>query len=153
MKKSIKANLNYSIILISVLEIAVLGLFIHSFFGDFYILWTLFLGASLVFLLVALIISYQTVELTKDGFTIKCFVFTIVKKEWNQIAKIDLLEIDSLYSHYGNIKSKWIVLYTDTSEIVKEGGANWKNSPWTIKGTPENIQIFKEFAPSKIVSF
>lgn len=116
-------------------------------------LWTLFLGASLVFLLVALIISYQTVELTKDGFTIKCFVFTIVKKEWTQIAKIDLLEIYSLYSYYGNIKSKWIVLYTDINEIVKEGGANWKISPWTIKATPENIQIFKEFAPTQIISF
>ena len=153
MKKTIKTNLNYSIILISVLAIAVLGLFVHSLFCDFYILWTLFLGVSLVFLLVALIISYQTAELTKDGLTIKCLVFTIAKKEWNQIAKIDLLEIDSLYSHYGNIKSKWIVLYTDSNQIVKDGGANWRNPPWTIKATPKNIQIFKEFAPAQIILF
>lgn len=153
MKKTIMANTYFSLIFFCVLEAISLCLLIHSFLYYSHVLWTLFLMISCLFLLLIILFSWQTITLTYEGFTIKCAFFVIVKASWQQIARIDIIELDSLYSPYGKVKLNWIVFFTDPSQKITDGGANSKNAPWMVKATRQNIRVIKKYAPVKIVSF
>ena len=153
MSRKIKTNLNYSVILLAVLLLFFGGLFVDSILRYSNIPYPLFWGGCLAIIAVVIVISNQTMILTTDGFVIRCMLFQIVSVKWEQIAKIDLRESDSLYSAYSAFKCSWVVFLTDAEQKCPGGGANWKNSPWTVKATPKNISAIKEFAPDELVKF
>ena len=152
MKKRLIINYSYSIIICLIAVVCSLGLAVfttiyHHIAGMiiFYILFALTALAS--------IISVQTITIDKEGFTIRCFFFRIIRANWDQIVKIEISNLDSLYSPYKTIKMKWIVFYTDNKQTCSGGGANGKKPPWTIKATKRCQETIQQFAPKNILFF
>ena len=152
MKKRLIINYSYSIIICLIAAVFSLGFAVYTTICRhivgmilFYILFGLTAFAG--------IISIQTITIDKEGFTIKCFFFRIVRINWDQIVKIEISNLNSLYSPYKTIQMKWIVFYTDNKQICSGGGANWKKSPWTIKATKKSRDTIRQFVPKDIPFF
>lgn len=152
-RKRLIANHWYCIMICCVLDafglaFVIIGTLAHSILGMI-VIYSVFLAVT-----VATIISIQTVTLTKEGFVIKCCGFRIVQANWNQIVKIEVLDLDSLVSRGSTVaKLKWIVLYTEEGQKVKGGGPSWKKAPWLVIATKKNQNAIREFAPKDIISF
>ena len=151
-RKRLIANPWYGIALTFVIETwglvcVIITVLAHSILGI--VIYPIFL-----FGLIGCIVCIQTVTLTKEGFVIKCCGFQIVQANWNQIVKIEVLDLDSLVSRGSTVaKLKWIVLYTEEGQKVKGGGPSWKKAPWLIIATKKNQNAIREFAPKDIISF
>ena len=153
-KKRLIANNWYCIIICCVLDAFGLGFVIIATLAH-HILGMIVIYLVFLLVTVATIISIQTVTLTKEGFVIKCCGFQIVQANWNQIVKIEVLDLDTLRAANGSrdYTLKWIVLYTEEGQKAKGGGPSWKNAPWMIIATKKNQNAIREFAPKDIISF
>ena len=152
-RKRLIANHWYCITICCVLDAFGLGFVIIAALAH-HILGMIVICSVFLAVTVATIISIQTVTLTKEGFVIKCCGFRIVQANWNQIVKIEVLDLDTLVSRGSTVaKLKWIVLYTEEGQKVKGGGPSWKKAPWLIIATKKNQNAIREFAPKDIISF
>ena len=152
MKKTIVSNSKYNILLPGGLAIIFIVLLVHMFFG-MYISGIITFGIAFFFCLFLTALNFQTMTLTNDGFVIKSFFVKIANASWDQIAKIDLLELRTYESRGAPAYARWIVLYTDTTQKIEGGGPVGKSPPWCVWATAKNIQTIKEFAPPEIVIF
>ncbi len=153
-KKRLIANNLYIIIICCVLDFFMLGFVVVATVVNhllgMIVIYSVFLSVT-----VASIICIQTATLTKEGFVIKCCGFRIVQANWDQIVKIEVLDLNTLRAANGtrDYTLKWIVLYTEEGQKAKGGGPTWKKAPWMIIATKKNQNAVREFAPKEIISF
>lgn len=145
-------NLNYSVIICAVgfFVMIVLAILPYIAFSStskiFEIIWVIIGSLFAIAFLIGAIVSYQTAVLDESGIIFRVAIWQIAKVNWNEIVKLDVQDLTTLYSNVRTISVKWIVLHTALNQEAKHGGGNAKNKPpYQIKYCEKNANILMDF--------
>jgi hypothetical protein len=114
-----------------------------------------YIGVIITILCIAMIVGcitiglfvYQVAIFTDKAIIFKGVFGTIAIVECSKIVKIAVESTSALYSlTMPVINKKWIVIYTDLGQKIRNGEGNKKNNPpYKIRYSGKNIRIIKDY--------